>query len=70
MISILRVKSGVNLDPGDPNYDIFQLAVRCSAKRLFPKLIGAIYSNVYRKPCEPRNLGCADNEKLLQAMVA
>ena len=36
MISILRVKSGVNLNPGDPNYDIFQLAVRCSAKRLFP----------------------------------
>ena len=35
-IQIFRVKKGVNLDPGDPNYDLFKLACRCSAKRLFP----------------------------------
>jgi ribonucleoside-triphosphate reductase len=35
-IQIFRVKDGVNLNPGEPNYDIFQLACRCSAKRLFP----------------------------------
>ncbi len=35
-IQIFRVKEGVNYNPGDPNYDLFQLAMRCSAKRLFP----------------------------------
>jgi ribonucleoside-triphosphate reductase len=35
-IQVLRLKKGINLNPGDPNYDIFQLACRCSAKRLFP----------------------------------
>ena len=35
-IQIFRVKEGVNYNPGEPNYDLFQLAMRCSAKRLFP----------------------------------
>ena len=35
-IQIFRVKNGVNLNEGEPNYDLFRLACRCSAKRLFP----------------------------------
>ena len=35
-IQIFRVKAGVNLNPGDPNYDLFQLACRVTAKRMFP----------------------------------
>ncbi len=35
-IQIFRVKDGVSYNPGDPNYDLFKLACRCSAKRLFP----------------------------------
>jgi ribonucleoside-triphosphate reductase len=35
-IQIFRVKEGVNYNPEDPNYDLFRLAMRCSAKRLFP----------------------------------
>jgi len=35
-IHVFRVKKGVSLEPGDPNYDLFKLACRCSAKRLFP----------------------------------
>ncbi|MDR3310121.1 MAG: anaerobic ribonucleoside triphosphate reductase [Oscillospiraceae bacterium] len=35
-IQIFRVKDGVNLNEGEPNYDLFKLAIRCSAKRLFP----------------------------------
>ncbi len=31
-----RVKEGVNYNPTDPNYDLFKLAIHCSAKRLFP----------------------------------
>lgn len=33
---IFRVREGVNLNPGDPNYDLFKLALRVAAKRLNP----------------------------------
>ena len=36
-IQIFRVKEGVNFNPGEPNYDLFQLAMPAArAKRLFP----------------------------------
>ena len=35
-VQIFRVKEGGNYNPEDPNYDLFKLAMRCSAKRLFP----------------------------------
>lgn len=33
---IFRVKEGVNFNPGDPNYDLFKLAIRVAAQRLNP----------------------------------
>lgn len=33
---IFRVKDGVNLKPGDPNYDLFQLAIRVASRRMNP----------------------------------
>lgn len=35
-IHIFRVKDGINYNAGEPNYDLFKLACRVSAKRLFP----------------------------------
>ncbi|MEG0070702.1 MAG: anaerobic ribonucleoside triphosphate reductase [Raoultibacter sp.] len=35
-VQIFRVKEGINYNQGDPNYDLFKLAMRCSARRLFP----------------------------------
>ena len=35
-ISIFKIKEGVNFNPGDPNYDLFKLSCKVSAKRLFP----------------------------------
>lgn len=35
-VSIFKVKEGINYNPEDPNYDMFKLACRVSAKRLFP----------------------------------
>lgn len=35
-VQIFKVKEGVNYNPEDPNYDLFQLAMETSAKRLFP----------------------------------
>lgn len=35
-IHIFKIKEGINYNPEDPNYDLFKLACRVSAKRLFP----------------------------------
>ena len=35
-VQIFKVKEGVSYNPEDPNYDLFQQAMACSAKRLFP----------------------------------
>lgn len=35
-ISIFKLKEGVNYNKEDPNYDLFKLACKVSAKRLFP----------------------------------
>lgn len=35
-ILIFKVKAGVSYNPEDPNYDLFKLSCRVSAKRLFP----------------------------------
>ena len=35
-IHIFKIKDGVNYNKTDPNYDLFRLACRVSAKRLFP----------------------------------
>ena len=54
-IQIFRVKDGINLNPGDPNYDLFKLACRVSAKRLFPNFSfqDAPYNLQYYKPGHP-----------------
>ena len=33
---IFKMKQGVNMEPGDPNYDLFRLALRVTSKRMFP----------------------------------
>lgn len=38
-ISIFKVKEGINYNPEDPNYDLFKLSCRVSAKRLFPNFV-------------------------------
>lgn len=38
-VSVFKVKDGVNYNPGDPNYDLFKLAMRVSSKRMFPNYV-------------------------------
>lgn len=35
-VQIFKVKEGINYNPGEPNYDLFRMAIKVSAKRLFP----------------------------------
>ena len=63
-IQIFRVKEGVNYNPGEPNYDLFQLACKTSAKRLFPNFSfqDAPFNLPYYKPGHPETeiayMGC------------
>ena len=54
-IHIFKVKEGVNFNPTDPNYDLFKLACRVSAKRLFPNFsfIDAPFNLQYYKEGNP-----------------
>lgn len=63
-IHIFKVKEGVNFNPNDPNYDLFKLACRVSAKRLFPNFsfIDAPFNLQYYKEGDPNTeiayMGC------------
>ena len=63
-IQIFKVKEGVNYNEGDPNYDLFKLSFRVSAKRLFPNysFIDAPFNLKYYKEGNPNTeiayMGC------------
>ncbi len=63
-IHVYRVKEGINTAPGQPNYDLFKLACRVSAMRLFPNFSfqDAPFNLRYYKPGRPETeisyMGC------------
>ena len=63
-ISIFKVKEGVNYNPEDPNYDLFKLSCKVSAKRLFPnfEFLDSPYNLQYYVPGRPETevatMGC------------
>lgn len=59
-IHIFRVKEGINYNPEDPNYDLFKLACRVSAERLFPNFsfLDAPFNLQYYKPGHPETEIC------------
>lgn len=63
-VQIFKVKEGVNYEKDDPNYDLFRLAMKTSAKRLFPNFsfLDAPFNKKYYKPndynSEVAYMGC------------
>ena len=63
-VSIFKVKEGINYNPEDRNYDLFKLACRVSAKRLFPNFsfLDAPFNLEFYKPGDFRTevgyMGC------------
>ena len=63
-IQIFKVKEGVSYNPEDPNYDLFKLACKVSAKRLFPNFsfLDAPFNKHYYKEGRPETecayMGC------------
>ncbi|MEG2814238.1 MAG: anaerobic ribonucleoside-triphosphate reductase, partial [Oscillospiraceae bacterium] len=63
-IHIFKVKEGINYNKEDPNYDLFKLACKVSAKRLFPNFsfMDAPFNAQYYKEGDPNTevayMGC------------
>lgn len=63
-VQIFKVKEGVNYEKDAPNYDLFRLAMKTSAKRLFPNFsfLDAPFNKQYYKPndynSEVAYMGC------------
>ncbi len=63
-IHIFKVKEGISYNPEDPNYDLFKLGCKISAKRLFPNFgfLDAPFNLQYYKPGHPETeiayMGC------------
>ena len=63
-IQIFKVKEGVSYNPEDPNYDLFKLACRTSARRLFPNFsfLDAPFNKQFYKEGHPETecayMGC------------
>ena len=63
-VQVFKVLDGTNTKKGDPNYDLFQLACKVSAKRLFPNFvfINAPYNYQFYKEGHPETeaavMGC------------
>lgn len=63
-VQIFKVKDSINTKPTDPNYDLFELACKVSAKRLFPNFsfIDSSFNLPYYKRNEPETeiayMGC------------
>ena len=55
---IFRLQHGVNFDPGDPNYDLFQLAMRVSSQRMNPtfSFMDSSFNKIYND--EVSYMGC------------
>ncbi len=63
-IQIFKVKDGINFNEGEPNYDLFKLSCKVSAKRLFPNFsfIDAPFNKNYYVEGKPETevayMGC------------
>lgn len=63
-VQIFKVKEGVNYFEADPNYDLFRLAIRTSAQRLFPNFsfLDAPFNHAYyqdgKAETEVAYMGC------------
>lgn len=74
-IQIWKKKRGVNYLPEDPNYDLFQLACKVTAKRFFPNFINldAPYNqhdkwnaeDPQRFKYETATMGCVDGQEIV-----
>ena len=61
-ISIFQHKKGINANPGDPNYDLKQLAIKSLSKRIYPNFVNCDFSGDHEEFDNPdtysASMGC------------
>ena len=61
-ISIFQYKQGCNANPGEPNYDLKQLAIESLSKRIYPNFVNCDYSQAHEDLNNPdtyfATMGC------------
>lgn len=62
-----RLKSGVNLEPDTPNYDLYKLAIQCVGKRIQPRFVFAD-SPAYSDWKYSATMGCVDGDEVISYM--
>ena len=73
-VQVFKVLDGTNTKKGDPNYDLFQLACKVSAKRLFPNFvfINAPYNYQFYKKGHPETeaavMGCFNDKAWIRVL--
>lgn len=74
-VQIFKLKDGVNFKPGDPNFDLFKLSCKVSAKRLYPNWVNldAPYNAELYVPgnieTEMATMGCVESEELIRYSI-
>lgn len=55
-IQIMKMKEGINKNPGDPNYDLYEMSWKVTARRFFPNYLNldaSFYQNDNWNPDDP-----------------
>ena len=74
-VQIFKIKDGINYRPGDPNYDLFKLSIKVSAKRLYPnwESLDAPYNLQYYKAGDPdtevATMGCVEGSAVVRVSL-
>ena len=53
---IFQYDKGINGREGTPNYDLYRLALECTAKRLYPNYCNSAWSNQHSAIMDDRNM--------------
>ena len=75
-IQIFKLKAGVSYNKEDPNYDLFELSCKVSAKRLYPNFVNldAPYNAELYVPGHPETematMGCVESFEIIHYKVA
>lgn len=77
-VSVYKMKKGVSAKPGDLNYDLFELACKVSARRLFPNFgnVSASYNipkwegaNIDSPDDEYATMGCVEGNETIRYKI-
>lgn len=67
-VQVFQYYKGINDRPGTPNYDLFQLAIKCTSLRLFPNYANCTASYLKKPTCKQEifnTMGCIDGQEVV-----